>query len=338
GVLEFHQWLWQTIGYLSVFGVALIYLIQFGIFQLLLIDAQIMGVGLTVSFLILGTLNVKRILSPSISRRTKVVLLIVSLFVLGFFLLNVIAVPVFEYTVLPPATMLYLSPLVALMILAGLGFISLDRVDRRAQIFLSSFFFALLTLLVFALVSGRSTLNLILTYRIALFTLAPLAALAGVGVFAYFVAHPNRGRYIQVILLVGLLAVLPATTLAWRHNPFFGYGATVTRPIQASNQWIADYSNPAEVVVGDHLFTYYFLYYLRRPASVDVGFDLFVQGDTTQSYGLAGVHWYMFDNGFWLPSGVQLVPIDWDVIRWLNQQPHNALVYNNGEVQLFRRL
>jgi hypothetical protein len=225
------------------------------------------------------------------------------------------------------------------MVLAGMGFISLDRVDRRTLIFFSSFFLALLTLLVFALVSGRSTLNLILTYRIALFMLAPLAALAGVGVFAYYVAHPKRARYIQVLLLVALLAVLPATTLAWTNNPFFGYGATVTPPIQASNQWIADYAHPAqEVVAGDHLFTYYFLYYLRQPASIDVGFNLFVQGDISQPYRFVGVHRYMFDNGFWLPSGVQLVPIDLDVIDWLNQQAHNALVYNNGDVQLYRRL
>ncbi len=226
----------------------------------------------------------------------------------------------------------------AVGVLAGFGFVSLDRVSRRVRNFLSSFFLALLVPLVFALVSGRSTLNLVLTYRFALFILAPLAALAGVGVFAYVVAHPQRARFVQVLLLVGLLAVLPATTLAWTWNPSFGYGATVTSPIQGSNQWIAEYSDASGVVAGDHLFTYYLLYYLDHPASIDAGMQLFITGDTSTAYNLTGVHTYMLDNGFWLPSGVQWVSLSPGIIDWLEKEPYNALIYNNGEVQLYQRL
>jgi hypothetical protein len=181
-------------------------------------------------------------------------------------------------------------------------------------------------------------LSLILTYRFVLFSFAPLSALAGVGVFGYVVTHPRQTRVIQVLLLVTLLAVLPVVTLAFTRDPFFGYGCSVTAPIQQSNNWIADYSEPASTTVGDHLFTYYLLYYRDQPASVDVGRQLLVEGDWSTAYTFVGVHRYLLDNGFWLQSGVQWMPLHPGVIPWLESGTENGLVFNNGEVQIYRRL
>jgi hypothetical protein len=191
---------------------------------------------------------------------------------------------------------------------------------------------------VFALVSGRSALSLILTYRLVLFAFAPLCALAGVAVMGYVVTHPQHTRIMQGLLLVSLLAVLPVVTLGFTRDPYFGYGCSVTAPIQQSNDWIAEYSAPASLTVGDHLFTYYLLYYRGHPASVDLGYQLLVDGDWSTAYTLVGVHRYLVENGFWLQSGVQWVPLHPEVISWLERSVANGLVFNNGVVQLYRRI
>jgi hypothetical protein len=92
------------------------------------------------------------------------------------------------------------------------------------------------------------------------------------------------------------------------------------------------------VTAGDHLFTYYQLYYLEVPASIDTGISLFVNGNVSAPYTYAGMHHYMVDNGFWLPSGVQWAPLHPGVIPWLQTSTENSLIFNNGGVQLYRRI
>jgi hypothetical protein len=46
----------------------------------------------------------------------------------------------------------------------------------------------------------------------------------------------------------------------------------------------------------------------------------------------------MEENGFWLASGVQWAPVDGAVLTWLANHAGNALVFNNGVVQTYRRL
>jgi len=154
----------------------------------------------------------------------------------------------------------------------------------------------------------------------------------------YVVTHPRQTRIMQVLLLVSLLAVLPVVTLAFTRDPVFGYGCSVTPPIQQSNNWVADYRSPASIIVGDHLFTYYLLYYREEPASVDAGYQLLVEGDRSTAYTFVGIHQYLLDNGFWLQSGVQWAPLHPGVIPWLESSAENGLVFNNGVVQLYRRL
>jgi hypothetical protein len=48
-------------------------------------------------------------------------------------------------------------------------------------------------------------------------------------------------------------------------------------------------------------------------------------------------HRYMKANGFWLASGVQWAPVDVAVRTWLVSHRGNALVFNNGVVQVYRR-
>jgi hypothetical protein len=128
------------------------------------------------------------------------------------------------------------------------------------------------------------------------------------------------------------------TTLAFTRDPFFGYGCSVTPPIQTSDQWLALHAGPGAVIAGDHLSTYYLLYYLNREASIDAGKRLFVEGDIAVSFTFAITHRYMEENGFWLASGVQWAPVDGAVLTWLANHAGNALVFNNGVVQTYRRL
>jgi hypothetical protein len=186
--------------------------------------------------------------------------------------------------------------------------------------------------------SGQSSLNIVLTYRFFLFTLEPLCALAGVFVLAYGVTTRRRVRVVQSLLVIGLLAVLPVSTLAFTRDPFFGYGCSITPPIQVSDQWLALHAEPGATIAGDHLSTYYLLYYLNREASTDTGRQLFVDGDLAAPFTFAVRHRYMEENGFWLASGVQWAPVDRTVLTWLADNPGNALVSNNGFVQVYRRL
>jgi hypothetical protein len=231
-----------------------------------------------------------------------------------------------------------LLPFVATCVLAGIGFSSIEKLSPRIKLFLSSWLFAILGLLFFAFFSGRSSLNLVLTYRFSIFTIAPLCALAGIGVFLYTASHPKRVRFIQISLIIGFLAVLPVTTLAFTRDPFFGYGCSITVPIQNSNEWLATRSEPNTVTIGDHLFTYYYLYYLHQSASVEGGIQLFVEGNQEISFTYAATHRYMELNGFWLPSGVQWADLQPSVIYWLAHHTSNALIYNNGDVQIYRRV
>jgi hypothetical protein len=111
----------------------------------------------------------------------------------------------------------------------------------------------------------------------------------------------------------------------------------VTLPIQQSNNWVADYGEPAPIIGGDHLFTYYLLYYRDQPASVNSGYRLLVTGNLSTPYTYLGVHRYLLDNGFWLQSGVQWAPLHPGVIPWLESSAENGLIFNNGVVQIYRR-
>jgi hypothetical protein len=105
-----------------------------------------------------------------------------------------------------------------------------------------------------------------------------------------------------------------------------------------SDQWLALHAQPGAIIAGDHLATYYLLYYLNREASIDAGRQLFVDGDLTAHFTFAVDHRYMKQNGFWLASGVQWAPVDGAVLTWLASHPANALVFNNGVVQIYRHL
>ncbi|MFX1577823.1 MAG: hypothetical protein ACFFCF_11740, partial [Promethearchaeota archaeon] len=338
GVLSWLKWGVQTSAYLLVLVVALTYYLVFGAYSLLLLDARILATVLVGYFVVFGALNLRRISLTKSSMTFKLLLLVLGLVLLGVFVAGIMLVPAFELTMLPLDTVLWLSPLAGLVLLGAFGYSVLDEVAPKLRIFLSSWILALLGLLLLALVSGRSALSLILTYRLVLFSFAPLCALAGVGVFGYVVTHPRQTRIMQVLLLVTLLAVLPVVTLGFTRDSFFGYGCSVTLPIQQSNNWIADYTEPTHTVVGDHLFTYYLLYYRDEPASVDLGYQLLVEGDLSTAYSLVGVHRYLWDNGFWLQSGVQWVPLHPRVIPWLEESAANGLIFNNGVVQIYRRI
>jgi hypothetical protein len=328
----------QTGTYLLIFVVTLVYYWVFGAYALLLLDARLLAVVLAAYFVIFGLLNLQRISLPKPSMKFKLLLLLLGVLLLMVFVVSLVAVPAFELTVLPLSTVVLLVPLAGLVVLGAFGYSVLDEVSPRLRIFLSSWILALLGLLIFALISGRSALSLILTYRFVLFSFAPLCALAGVGIFGYVVTHPRQTRIMQVLLLVSLLAVLPVVTLGFTRDPFFGYGCSVTTSVQQSNNWIAEYGSPAAITVGDHLFTYYLLYYRDEPASVNVGYDLLVGGNMSVDYTYVGIHRYLFDNGFWLQSGVQWAPINHGVIPWLESSTENSLIFNNGEVQIYRRV
>jgi hypothetical protein len=336
------QFILQSLGYLSLFVFGIVYFVGVGGFAILLLDAQILAILLSGYFAIFGLLNLWRIRSTAKTPKfLKVVLLFLAIFGILLILANFVNIPTFPLTILPPATLLLLLPIIALGILGGFGLVSLDRVSESEQIFFSSWVYALLGLLVLALIGGllfQFSLGLVLTYRLFIFLLAPVSALAGVGIFAYYRAHPHRSRIIQVTLVLSLLAVLPVTTVAFTRDPFFGYGCSITPAIQTSNHWLADYSTSGEVIVGDHLFTYYLLHYLERPASIERGIQLYVQNNRTTPFTFAGFHQYMLQNGFWLQTGIQWSPIHTQVPLWLMQAPSTALIYNNGIVQVFRRL
>ncbi len=336
--LEFRPWIYQTAIYFTVFGFALTYFVVFGCISLLLIDARIVGLGLFIYFVIFGALNLRRVFAQKTSRSLKLFILALALILLAAFFANLAIIPVFSLTVLPIQTILMLLPFVGTCVLAGIGFSSIDRLTPRVKIFLSSWTFAILGLLFFAFFSGRSSLNLILTYRFSIFAIAPLCALAGIGVFLYTTSQPKRARFIQISLIIGLLSVLPVTTLAFARDPFFGYGCSITIPIQNSNQWLAAHSEPNSITVSDHLFTYYYIYYLHQSASIDGGIQLFVDGDQSTTFTYAASHHYMEQNGFWLPSGVQWEALQPGIINWLTYHTSTALIYNNGEVRVFYNL
>jgi hypothetical protein len=245
--------------------------------------------------------------------------------------------PIFPLTVLPASTLLLLTPLLATITLAWMGLASIDKLSIQVKILFSSWMFALFAISFYAFFSGHSSINLILTYRLFIFSLAPLSALAGIGVFAYAASHPRRTRIVQAGLIIGLLAMLPVSTLAFNRDPFFGYGCSVTPPIQASNNWLAAHAPTDAVIVGDHLFTYYLEYYLGRSTDTVSGIQLLVTGDHSTTFTFVGVHEFMEENGFWLPSGVQWTPLDQDVVDWLVTHESICLAFNNGVVQLFRR-
>ncbi len=336
------QLIGQSLGYLSVFGVAFGYFIGFGCFALLLLDAQLLAISLFAYFALFGLFNLWRIRgSAQTSWVVKGCLVLFSVIGCLILAVNLLAVPTFPLTVLPPSTLVLLLPLGVLAVLGGLGLVSLDRVSEKARIVLSSWTYAILGLLILAFLGGvvfQLSLGLILTYRLFIFLLAPIAALAGIGVFAYYAAHPARARLIQLLLLVSLLAVLPVSTLSFQRDPFFGYGCSITPPIQASNTWVARTVEPGDLIVGDHLFTFYLLYYQEHPASIAGGIQLFVEGNTTAPFTIAAYHRYMAQHGFWLQTGVQWATVDPAILVWLATHPSNALIYNNGWVTLYRRL
>jgi hypothetical protein len=338
GKLSLRKWGVQTGAYLLIFVIALAYYWVFGAYALLLLDARLLAIGLTAYFVIFGVLNLRRISMAKSSMKFKLLLIVLSVVLLVIFVVGLFFVPTFELTMLPLSTVILLLPLAVLIVLGAIGYSVLDEVSPKLRFFLSSWILALLGLIIFALISGQSALSLILTYRFVLFSFAPLCALAGVGIFGYVVTHPRQSRIIQVLLLVTLLAVLPVVTLAFTRDPFFGYGCSVTAPIQQSNNWIADYGSPAAITVGDHLFTYYLLYYRDEPASVNLAYNLLVGGDVAADYTYVGIHRYLFDNGFWLQSGVQWAPLNPGVIPWLERGAENSLIFNNGEVQIYRRI
>jgi hypothetical protein len=294
-------------------------------------------VGLFAYIVLFGALNIRRLLATGTTTDLKLVLG-------GLMVVAVIALvgslifrPIFPLTVLPASTLLLLTPLLATITLAWMGLASIDRLSTHVKILFSSWMFALFAILFYAFFSGHSSINLILTYRLFIFALAPLSALAGIGVFAYAASHPRRTRIVQTGLFIGLLAVLPVTTLAFNQDPFFGYGCSVTLPIQASNQWLAAHAPTDAVIVGDHLFTYYLEYYLERNTDIVGGIQLLVGGDFATAFTFVGIHKYMEENGFWLPSGVQWTPVDTDVLDWLATHASISLVFNNGIVQVYRR-
>ncbi len=338
GELSRRKWGVQTGAYMGILVIAFVYYFVFGAYALLLLDARLLALVLVGYFVVFGLLNIRRISMAESSIRFKVFLAVVGGILLVIFVANLVVVPIFELTVLPLGTILLLLPLAVLVILGAVGYSVLDGVSSKLRIFLSSWILALLGLLILALLSGGSALSLILTYRFTLFSFAPLCALASVGVVGYVVTHPRQTRIIQALLLVSLLAVLPVVTLAFTRDPFFGYGCSVTAPIQHSNNWIADYGESAPITAGDHLFTYYLLYYRDQPASVEAGYRLLVMGDFSTAYTYIGVHRYLVDNGFWLQSGVQWAPLHLGVLLWLESGGSNALVFNNGVVQIYRRV
>ena len=338
GQLELVPCLFQTIGYLSVFGIALAYYVVFNCFSFILVDPAVLAVGLASYLIVFGALSLRRLLAPRTPTELKLILAGLGLVILLIFFANLALRPTFPLTVLPASTLLMTAPLVATVALGGLGLASIDRLSSQARLFLCSWVFALLALTFFAFFGGHSSLNLILTYRIFNFALAPLCALAGVSLFVYAAAHPRRARMLQAGLAIGLLAVLPVATLAFTRDPFFGYGCSVTPPIQASNQWLAASSSPHDVILGDHLFTYYLHYYLGREAPVEDAILLFVVGEKDTPFAFAATHTYMEQNGFWLPSGVQWAPVRDEILSWLASDGGIALVYNNGVVQIYRRL
>ncbi len=338
GNLSWQKWSVQTGAYLFVFLVGVGYYWLFGAYSLLLVDARLLAIGLVAYFLIFGLLNIRRISMAKPSLKVKILLLVLAVLLLIIFVANTVLVPVFEMTMLPLPTVGLLLPLAAMVLLGAFGYSVLDEVSPRVRIFLSSWILAILGLLLLALISGGSALSLILTYRFVLFSFAPLCALAGIAVIGYVVTHPRQTRLIQVLLLVSLLGVLPVVTLAFTRDPYFGYGCSITPAMQQSNNWIADYREPVQSTVGDHLFTYYLLYYRNQPASVNLGYDLLVEGNLSTSYTYVGVHRYLLDNGFWLQSGVQWAPLHPSVIPWLETSSENGLIFNNGVVQIYRRI
>jgi len=336
GQLEIFPWLFQTLGYFSVFGIALAYYVGFGCFPFILVDPGSLAIGLASYLIVFGALNLRRLFSSRTPTDLKLVLAGLGLVALVFFLANLALRPTFPLTVLPASTVLMAAPLAATVALGGLGLASLDRLSVQTRVFLCSWVFALLALTFFAFFGGHSSLNLILTYRIFNFALAPLCALAGVSLIVYALSKPRKARLLQAGLAIGLLAVLPVATLAFTRDPFFGYGCSVTPPIQASNQWLVSSSSHQDVILGDHLFTYYLHYYLGREAPIEEAILLFIIGDRNTSFTFAAVHIYMEQNGFWLPSGVQWAPVRNDVLSWLASYGGISLVYNNGVVQIYR--
>jgi hypothetical protein len=337
GELTRWSWLFQTLSYFSVFAFALLYYIIFNCAGLLPIDTTSLAVGLFAYVVLFGALNLRRLLATSTTSDLKLVLGGLMIVAVVALVGSLILRPIFPLTVLPASTLLLLAPLLATITLAWMGLASIDRLSIQVKILFSSWMFALFAISFYAFFSGHSSINLILTYRLFIFSLAPLSALAGIGVFAYAASHPRRTRVVQAGLIIGLLAVLPVSTLAFNNDPFFGYGCSVTPPIQTSNEWLATHAPTDAVVVGDHLFTYYMEYYLERSTDVGRGIQLFVGGDRATAFTFAGVHQYMEDNGFWLPSGVQWTPLDLDIVDWLATHTSICLVFNNGEVQLYRR-
>lgn len=337
GELTRWSWLFQTAGYFSVFLFALLYYIIFNCAGLLPVDTTSLVVGLFAYIVLFGALNLRRLLATSTTTDLKLVLgglmVVAVVALLGSLLFR----PIFPLTVLPASTLLLLAPLLATITLAWMGLASIDKLSIKVKILFSSWMFALFGISFYAFFSGHSSINLILTYRLFIFSLAPLSALAGIGVFAYAASHPRRTRVVQAGLIIGLLAVLPVTTLAFNNDPFFGYGCSVTSPIQVSNQWLEAHAPTDAVIVGDHLFTYYLEYYLERNTDIEGGIHLFVGGDHATIFGFAGVHRYMEENGFWLPSGVQWTPLDLDIVEWLATHEEICLAFNNGLVQLYRR-
>jgi hypothetical protein len=337
GELTRWSWLFQTVGYFSVFGFAVLYYAIFNCAGLLPIDTTSLVVGLFAYIVLFGALNIRRLLATGTTMDLKLVLgglMIVAVVALvGSLLFR----PIFPLTVLPASTLLLLSPLLATITLAWMGLASIDKLSLQVKILFSSWMFALFAISFYAFFSGHSSINLILTYRLFIFSLAPLSALAGIGVFAYAASHPRRTRVVQAGLIIGLLAVLPVTTLAFNRDPFFGYGCSVTTPVQRSNQWLAAHAPSEATIVGDHLFTYYLEYYLERNTDVAGGIQLFVGGDHATDFTFAGFHRFMVENGFWLPSGVQWTPLDSDIADWLAAHAGISLVFNNGIVQLYRR-
>jgi len=338
GELSFRRWLWCNLGYLSVLGLGLVYFLVFGCFTMLLVDARLAAIGVVIYMAVFGLLNLRRTSAQRTTPRLlRLLLLAVGVILLVMLLANFASVPSFSLTLLPPQTVVVLLPLVATVALGGAGLSIVDRLPSATRIFLSSWAFALLGLLFLVIFSAQSPLNIVLTYRFFLFVLEPLCGLAAVCVIAYGATTRRRARVVQSLLVIGLLAVLPVTTLAFTRDPFFGYGCSITPPIQVSDQWLALHAQPGAIIAGDHLAAYYLLYYLNREASIDAGRQLFVDGDLTAHFTFAVDHRYMKENGFWLASGVQWAPVDGAVLTWLASHPGNALVFNNGVVQVYRR-
>jgi hypothetical protein len=339
GQLPLRSWLLLNLGYLSVLALGLAYFIAFGCFAILLLDARLAAIGVVVFLAVFGVLNLGRtFMQKTTPRILRLLVLAVGVVLLVILLANFASVPSFPLTLLPPQTLALLLPLAATVALGGAGLSIVDRLASHQRIFLSSWAFALLGLLFLAIFAVQAPLNIVLTYRFFLFVLEPLCGLAGICVVAYGATSRWRSRTVQGLLVIGLLAVLPVTTLAFTRDPFFGYGCSITPPIQASNQWLALHAEPGAVIASDHLGTYYLLYYLNREASVDAGQRLFVDGDVGAPFTFAVRHRYMEENGFWLASGVQWAPVDRAVLSWLASHAENALVFNNGVVQVYRRL